>query len=68
LASTEPIPPVTSELLAWLERAFPNVLPAAPQSDLAGINAKIGEQRVIAKLRQAHNQQHEQALSGSTII
>jgi hypothetical protein len=65
LASTDRIPPVTAELLSWLESVFIDRLPANPATDLAEVNAKIGEQRVIRKLRQVHNQQHEQALSGT---
>jgi hypothetical protein len=65
LASTDRIPPVTAELLSWLESVFIDRLPATPQTDMAQVNFAIGQQSVIRKLRQAHNQQHEQALSGT---
>lgn len=59
-------PPVTSELLAWLEGTFPDSLPQTPQPDLAEVNVRIGTQKVIRKLRQEFNKQHADALTGTT--
>jgi hypothetical protein len=60
----EQCPPVTAELLSWLAGVFPDQLPSIPQADLAEVNVRIGQQRVIRKLREQHNLQHEQSLSG----
>jgi hypothetical protein len=65
LASQDRIPPVTAELLSWLESVFIDRLPTAPQTDMAQVNFAIGQQSVLRKLRHAHTQQHEQALSGT---
>jgi hypothetical protein len=62
--SKEQCPPVTAELLSWLAGVFPDAVPTRPQENLAEVNVRVGEQRVIRKLREQHNLQHEQSLSG----
>ena len=45
-----PPPPVSPALVEWLERAFPDRLPETPiTQELLGV--RIGEQRIIRKLR-----------------
>lgn len=56
-------PPITPELLAWLEGVFPDALPL-PTCRIRDVFVGMGAQKVIRKLRQEHNRQHEQALSG----
>lgn len=66
MSQNDTTPPVSGELLRWLEGVFSDRLPATPQTDLAAVNVKIGEQRVLTRLRQVHNEQRDNALSGRT--
>jgi hypothetical protein len=52
-------------MLSWLERTFPNELPKIPQTTTEEVNARIGEQRVLRKLRDVHRRQTESALEGT---
>lgn len=44
------IPPITEELLEYLEATFPDKLPSNPQTEVA-VARLIGRQDVIRKLR-----------------
>jgi hypothetical protein len=54
-------PYIPDDVVEWLEKVYPNILPAL-NTPLSEIHAKIGEQRVIARLRQAAKVQREQEL------
>lgn len=49
-------PPVSRELVEWFEGTFPDRLPEHPM-DLNAINVRIGEARVVRKLRQLYEKQ-----------
>jgi hypothetical protein len=70
LSNPDTVPPVTAELLSWLERTFPDRVPTGfktPEEGLFTLMVATGQQQVIKRLRQAHQHQHAQALTGTTL-
>lgn len=57
-----PAPRITKVLVEWLSQAFPDRLPTSPDryEDYLG---KVGEQRVIRRLREEHERQLEKSLN-----
>lgn len=58
---TASTPPVTAELLSFLQSRFPNILPP-PLTDLREVDMRVGEQRVIAFLGRLHKEQQDSSL------
>lgn len=54
------IPIISKDLIEYLASVFPGKLPSETQTDLAEINALIGEQRVIAFLKAEYQHQEEE--------
>lgn len=57
-------PPVTRELVEWLERAFPNRCPSPADSDRE-IWMAVGAVKVITKLKQLSEKQSTTVLEGT---
>ena len=58
------LPPISTQLLAALEKAFPDVLPA-PDITLDQIRIKQGEVNVIRFLRRQYDIQNKTTLPGT---
>jgi len=54
-------PPIPRELLEWLEGIFPDRTPAITDTDRE-VWAKVGEQRVLTKLRHEYASQTKEDL------
>lgn len=60
-------PPISRELVAWLEAIFPNVCPAV-DVPIDEVRARAGEARVVAKIKATHEAQQEEPLEDFTIL
>ena len=61
--ASNPFPYVERTLLDYLSKVFPNTLPLAPVSE-AELARLVGQQDVVSKLRDIHNEQVKQELGG----
>lgn len=55
-------PPIPAELLEWLEELFPDRLPEG-ETSTATLHLRIGEQRVVRRLRAEYKRQTEPTYS-----
>lgn len=60
-----PCPPVSLELVEWLERLYPDRLPADHMYDPRELDRKVGQQNVIRYLRGIYNRQREHSLGAT---
>lgn len=61
--ASNPFPYVERMILDYLSKVFPNTLPLAPVSE-AELARLVGQQDVVSKLRDIHNEQVKQELGG----
>lgn len=60
-----PVPHVSPELIHWLDKTYPNVLPTDTTVSLDELRLLQGEQRIVRKLKGIYADQLEQQLLGS---
>lgn len=63
---TEKPPPISLELVAWLLSNFPDTLPT-PDTPVNEFYALCGEQRVIRRIEEERQRQHEDSLLGGIL-
>lgn len=60
-------PPVSLEVIQWLERLFPDRLPNDVPASVNEVCASVGEQRVIRRLRKEYAEQNKPTSTGVTV-